>query len=173
MPTAGETPASAAASSLVSPLETAIQNTCRCSRRHTGGLPGEYSGGRPVCSCTHVADRPITTPQIEVLRGPLDDSTYTSGRYRATCADLGLAQSTGRTGSCLDNAVAESFFASLKQELGRRRFTSRADARQAIFVWINYYNHRRLHSACGYRPPVEYEHVLAADPEPIPSPMAA
>jgi len=100
-------------------------------------------------------------------------STYTSGRYRATCTQLGLHQSTGRTGSCLDNAVAESFFASLKQELGRRRFTSRADARQAIFVWINYYNHRRLHSACGYRPPVEYEHVLAADPEPIPSPMAA
>ncbi len=100
-------------------------------------------------------------------------STYTSARYRATCADLGLRQSTGRTGSCLDNAVAESFFASLKQELGRRRFTSRADARQAIFVWINYYNHRRLHSACDYRPPVEYEHVLAAYPEPIPSPMAA
>jgi len=40
-------------------------------------------------------------------------------------------------------------------------------------VYPGAHNHRRLHSACGYRPPVEYEHVLAADPEPIPSPMAA
>ena len=100
-------------------------------------------------------------------------STYTSARYRQTCTRLGLRQSTGRTGSCLDNAVAESFFASLKQELGQRRFATRADARQAIFTWINYYNHRRLHTACGYRSPVDYERVLAADPEPIPSPMAA
>ena len=65
-------------------------------------------------------------------------STYTSQRYRETCGDLGLRQSTGRTGSCLDNAVAESFFASLKKELGRRHFRTRAEARQAIFVWINY-----------------------------------
>jgi len=100
-------------------------------------------------------------------------STYTSARYRQTCTQLGLRQSTGRTGSCLDNAAAESLFASLKQELGQRRFATRADARRAIFTWINYYNHRRLHSACGYRSPVDYEHVLAADPEPIPSPMAA
>ncbi len=46
-------------------------------------------------------------------------STYTSARYRQTCTDLGLRQSAGRTGSCLDNAVVESFFATLKQELGR------------------------------------------------------
>ena len=92
-------------------------------------------------------------------------STYTSARYRQTCVDLGLRQSVGRTGSCHDNAVAESFFATLKKELGRRHFTTRADARQAIFVWINYYNNARLHSSCGMRPPVEYEQLLAAPPE--------
>lgn len=51
---AGDTPTSTAASSLVSPRATAIQNVCMCSPRHTVGLPGEYIGGRPVCSCTHV-----------------------------------------------------------------------------------------------------------------------
>lgn len=100
-------------------------------------------------------------------------STYTSARYRQTCADLGLRQSTGRTGSCLDNAVAESFFASVKKELGRRRFRTRAEARQALFVWISYYNQRRLHSACGYLPPVEYELELHTAPQSLASPLAA
>jgi putative transposase len=102
-------------------------------------------------------------------------STYTSARYRQTCLDLGLRQCAGRTGSCLDNAVAEAWFASLKKELGRRSFRTRAEARQAIFTSIAYYNHRRLHSACGYRPPVEYEQALHHHPttDPLASPMAA
>jgi len=91
-------------------------------------------------------------------------STYTSARYRQTCVALGLRQSTGRSGSCLDNAVAEAWFASLKKELDRRHFATRADARRAIFAWINYYNNARLHSACGMRPPVEFERSLAASP---------
>ncbi|MDP8969119.1 MAG: integrase core domain-containing protein, partial [Actinomycetota bacterium] len=86
--------------------------------------------------------------------------------------DLGLRQSTGRTASCLDNAVAESFFATLKQELGRRHFATRADARRAIFVWINYYNQHRLHSACVFRPPVEYEQHLTVHRPGVGSPMA-
>ncbi len=100
-------------------------------------------------------------------------STYTSGRYRQTCIDLGLRQSVGRTGSCLDNAVAESFFATLKQELGRRHFATRADARRAIFVWINYYNQHRLHSSCGYRPPVGYEQTLTVNQRHVGSRQAA
>jgi putative transposase len=98
-------------------------------------------------------------------------STYTSVRYRQACQQLGLRQSTGRTGSCLDNAVAEAWFASLKKELGRTSFATRADARRAIFAWINYYNHRRLHSACSYLPPAEYEQRFR--PEPLGSPLAA
>ena len=55
---------------------------------------------------------------------------------------------------CLDNAVAESFFATLKISLaGSGRYRTRATARSAIFRWIAYYNHRRLHSTLGYRPP--------------------
>ena len=100
-------------------------------------------------------------------------STYTSSRYRQTCIDLGLRQSTGRTGSCLDNAVAESFFATMKKELGRRHFATHADARRAIFVWINYYNQTRLHSACGYRPPVEYEQQSTDNQRHVGSHLAA
>ncbi len=98
-----------------------------------------------------------------------------SADYAAACARLGLRRSASRTGSCLDNAVAESWSASLKKELGRRHFATRAEARQAIFVWINYYNHQRLHSACQYRTPVEYEQHLGnqPDPEALASPLAA
>jgi putative transposase len=101
-------------------------------------------------------------------------STYTSARYQQRCEQLGLRQSVGRTGSCLDNAVAEAWFASLKKELGRKHFTTRAQARRAIFAWVNYYNFSRLHSACQYRPPAEYEQLLAAPPDrPLPSAVAA
>lgn len=83
---------------------------------------------------------------------------YTSAACRAACERLGLSQSAGRTGSCLDNAVAESFFASLKVELvNRYRFDTRAEARQAIFAWIVRYNRRRLHSTLGFIPPIEWE----------------
>jgi len=100
-------------------------------------------------------------------------STYMSEGYGVTCARLGLRRSASRTGSCLDNAVAESFFASLKAELDRRHFTSRAQARRAVFAWINYYNHRRIHTSCEHRPPVEYEQTLTTPDEPIGSPLAA
>jgi putative transposase len=98
---------------------------------------------------------------------------YTSAACRAACDRLGLSQSAGRTGSCLDNAVAESFFASLKVELvNRYRFATRAQARQAIFAWIVRYNRRRLHSTLGHLPPIEWEqrhgHTL-----PLPSTVAA
>ena len=74
-----------------------------------------------------------------------------------------------RTGSCLDNAVAEAFFATLNVELiDRRYFRTRAEARTAIFTWIAWYNNRRLHSHNDYLPPVEWEKR-----HPINLPMAA
>jgi putative transposase len=64
----------------------------------------------------------------------------------------------GRTGWCLDNAAAESFFATLKVEfVHRRRCRTRAEARASIFAWIHHYNRRRLHSATDYLPPVGWE----------------
>jgi putative transposase len=81
-----------------------------------------------------------------------------SDEYRAQVTAHGMRQSVGRTGVCWDNSVAESFWSSLKRELVyRRRFATRADARQAIFVWINYYNRTRRHSNLGYLAPIKWE----------------
>ena len=81
-----------------------------------------------------------------------------SAAFAGACARLGITQSASRTGSCLDNAVAESFFATLKISIaGSGRYRTRATARSAIFRWIAYYNHRRLHSTLGYQPPIEWE----------------
>jgi putative transposase len=100
-------------------------------------------------------------------------SEYTSGACVEACTRLGLRRSMGRTGSCLDNAVAESWFASLKVELvGRAHYRTRAEARAAIFRWIAWYNHFRLHSANGYLPPVEWEQQHATI-SPLPSTTAA
>ena len=100
-------------------------------------------------------------------------SEYTSDAFRTACADLGVTQSAGRTGSCLDNAVAESFFATLKVELIHRiHLPTRAVARQAIFVWVHRYNHRRRHSTIGMIPPVTYEQQQRQTPR-LPSTAAA
>jgi putative transposase len=100
-----------------------------------------------------------------------------SGHHSAVCIDacarLGLRRSMSRTGSCLDNAVAESWFASLKVELvHRHHYRTRAEARAAIFAWIAWYNQRRLHSTRGYLSPVEWEQQHATI-SPLPSTMAA
>ncbi len=89
---------------------------------------------------------------------------YTAASYRAALATPGVTVSMSRAGECLDNAVAESFFATLKAELiDTRTWPTRAAARLAIFEWIEvWYNRQRRHSALGYRAPVVYEeqHLL-------------
>ncbi len=100
-------------------------------------------------------------------------SEYTSEAFRTVCRRLGVTQSAGRTGSCLDNAVAESFFATLKVELVHRLdFATRPEARRAIFVWVHRYNHRRRHSTIGMIPPALYEQQHRHT-RPLPSRMAA
>jgi putative transposase len=85
-------------------------------------------------------------------------SQYTSNEYLDYCSSHGLRASVGRTGVCWDNAVAESFWASLKRECVKGRiFPTRADARRAIFTWINWYNTKRLHSSLNYTTPVNWE----------------
>lgn len=86
-------------------------------------------------------------------------SQYASGDYQSALDDLGVVCSMSRKGNCWDNAVAESFFATLKTEcVYTRRFATRAEAREAIFDFIEvFYNGRRRHSTLGYLSPVEFE----------------
>jgi len=98
---------------------------------------------------------------------------YTSSACVQACQRLGLRRSMSRTGSCLDNAVAESWFASLKVELvHRHHYRTRAEASASIFGWIAWYNRSRLHSTRGNLPPIEWEHQHATT-SPLPSSMAA
>ncbi|MET8183988.1 IS3 family transposase [Streptomyces sp. NPDC005336] len=85
-------------------------------------------------------------------------SEYTSSEFRAEIHTLGLRQSTGRTGSCFDNAAAESFWAVLKEEIGTRIWPDQATARADVFAFIEtFYNRRRLrkHTVFGYLTPHE------------------
>ncbi|MCF6467866.1 IS3 family transposase [Nonomuraea sp. MG754425] len=84
-------------------------------------------------------------------------SNYTSEEFGRFLAGLGIRRSVGRTGVCYDNSMAESFFSAIKNEwLHRFVFTTRAKAKRQVIRYIEgFYNRRRLHSALGYRPPLE------------------
>ena len=85
-------------------------------------------------------------------------SQYTSNDYLDHCQRHQLLPSVGRVATCFDNAVAESFWASLKREcLQGRVFATRAEARRKIFTWINWYNSTRLHSSLDHTPPNRWE----------------
>lgn len=86
-------------------------------------------------------------------------SQYTSADFAKTATTLGVIRSVGRKATCFDNAVAESFFATLKKEMVyRTKFTTRKQARTVIFNYIEgWYNTARLHSTIGYMSPVEWE----------------
>jgi putative transposase len=95
---------------------------------------------------------------VKVLRRPIESAQYTSGDYATLADDLAVCLSTGRTGQCWDNALAESFFASLKGEcLDHQPWPTRAAARHATVEYIAWYNGTRLHSALGYMTPDEFE----------------
>lgn len=88
---------------------------------------------------------------------------YTSFAYGAYCREHGIAQSMGSVGDAYDNALCESFFATLECELlDRVRFTTREEARSAVFTFIEgWYNTRRRHSAIGYLSPIAFEQANA------------
>jgi putative transposase len=90
-------------------------------------------------------------------------SEYTAKAFRQACERLGVAQSMGRPGSALDNAVVESWHSTLEWELRRRQhLTTKTAARAKVAAWIEDYNHHRRHSACQMMSPVDYEKALAA-----------
>jgi transposase InsO family protein len=84
---------------------------------------------------------------------------YTSAQFARTAADAGVRLSVGRKGQCWDNAVAESFFATIKTELlDRQPWSTKTLAHQAIFSYVEgWYNTRRRHSSLGYLSPTAYE----------------
>lgn len=86
-------------------------------------------------------------------------SQYASGDYQDALKERGVVCSMSRKGNCWDNAVAESFFATLKTELiYPRRFATRREAKEAIFDYVEvFYNRRRRHSTLGYLSPVDFE----------------
>jgi transposase InsO family protein len=86
-------------------------------------------------------------------------SQYASDSHRQILKDHGIKQSMSRSGDCWDNAVAESFFHTIKVELVyKTKFKTRDEAKQAIFEYIEvFYNRKRMHSANDYLSPLEYE----------------
>lgn len=91
-------------------------------------------------------------------------SQYASAQYRGALAELGIVCSMSRKGNCWDNAVSESFFSTIKQELiYRHDWGSRAAASLAIAEYIEcFYNARRRHSYLGFRSPAEHERIYAS-----------
>jgi putative transposase len=93
-------------------------------------------------------------------------SEYTAGSFRAACARLGIAQSMGRPGSALDNAVIESWHSTLEFELrSLERFETKAAARRRVAAWIDEYNRTRRHSSLGMISPIAYELAHQLDPD--------
>jgi putative transposase len=93
-------------------------------------------------------------------------SQYTSLQFGARCREAGVRPSMGSVGDCFDNAMCESFFATLECELlARRRFKTQTEARMAVFEFIEgWYNPHRRHSALDYLSPVNYERIHHQSP---------
>lgn len=107
------------------------------------------------------------TPLASLLHHSDRGSVYASGDYREALKELGAVASMSRKGDCWDNAVAESFFATIKGEmLDERDFETRAEANAAIGDYIDaFYNVSRLHSTIGYVSPIEFELKLQSKRE--------
>ena len=89
-------------------------------------------------------------------------SQYTSAIFEQACSKMGLRHSYSAKGTPLDNAPIESFHAILKkEEVYAKIYKKVDDARQSLFRYIEgFYNMRRIHSALGYRSPIEYENIM-------------
>ena len=102
-------------------------------------------------------------------------SQYTALAFGQRCRDAAVRPSMGSVGDCYDNAMCESFFATLECELiERTSYATRKEARLSVFDFIEgWYNPRRLHSALGYQSPIRYERAYHSqnDREPGSTPL--
>jgi putative transposase len=98
-------------------------------------------------------------PPGELIHHSDQGAQYVSLAFGRRCRQAGIARSMGSKGDCYDNAVCESFHATLEKELlRRRRFATRQQARTALFDYIEtFYNRERLHSTLGQRSPHQFE----------------
>jgi transposase InsO family protein len=107
----------------------------------------------------HPGCRPTRYLQIEVLRRPVESTQYLSAEFAAVAKGMDVRRSVGRTGVCYDNAWAESFNGTLKNErVNRTEYPTREHARHDIISYIELrYNQIRLHSGIDYHTPNEIE----------------
>jgi transposase InsO family protein len=132
------------------------------SRRVVGWSMSSRMTAQLVCDALRMAlwlRRPGAGLIVHSDRG----SQYASKRYRRLLKAHGFVGSMSRKGNCWDNAVAESFFGSLKQERVQwRHYQSRYEAQQDVLDYISmFYNSYRLHSYLGYRSPCQFEAEMA------------
>lgn len=129
------------------------------SRRVVGWAMSERNDRHLVLDALTMAVVNRGVPASGVLHHSDRGSTYACEDYRRALAGYGLAASMSRKGNCWDNAVCESFFATLKTEMvHQQRFETRAEARTAVFEYIEvFYNRQRRHSTLGYLSPAIYE----------------
>jgi len=128
------------------------------SRRVVGWQIADHMEASLVCDALEMAldaRRPADGFIFHSDRG----SQYTSTEFRKLLGDNGGLQSLSRKGQCWDNAVGESWFATLKEELiHRRSWATRAQVRRAVFDYIEvFYNRQRIHSSLEFMTPAEYE----------------
>lgn len=129
------------------------------SRRAVGYALGEHHDAELAAAAVQVAIAVRGGDVTGVVFHTDQGGEFTGGQLTRVCARAGITQSMGRTGSALDNAVAESFHSTLEFEvLARNRFATHAEARRAVVVWLEEYNTVRLHSTNGMVAPVDYEH---------------
>jgi putative transposase len=128
-----------------------------CATRKIAGWAMDDNYKTPlIVSAVEMAARNLDLPEGAVFHSDRG-SNYTSGDFAKALKRLGIRQSVGRTGICYDNALAESFNGTLKNELVYRTvYPTREMALNDIARWIELrYNRTRLHSGPGYRTPQE------------------
>lgn len=134
-----------------------------CTRRITGWALSEHCDtALALRALQNAVER--HAPAAGLIHHTDRGSTYTAGDYKKALDDFEMVASMSRKGNCWDNAVAESTIGTVKTEaLGDYAPVDIHELRRVLFPYIEgFYNHQRLHSSIGYKPPAEKEHDVLA-----------